>query len=118
MDPLGFALENYDATGQWRDHDGDTKIDASAALPDGTKFEGAAGLRTWILARPSQFVTALTEKLMIYALGRGLEPYDAPAIRKIVNGAANDYKFQSLIIGVVKSTPFQMRKTAGTQSAN
>ncbi len=111
MDPLGFSLENYDATGQWRTRDGDTKIDASAVLPDGTKFEGPAGLRAWILARPAQFSTALTEKLMIYALGRGLEPYDAPAIRKIVAGAANDYRFQSLIIGVVKSTPFQMRKS-------
>jgi mono/diheme cytochrome c family protein len=117
MDPLGFSLENYDATGQWRTRDGDTKVDASAVLPDGTKFEGPAGLRAWILARPSQFSTALTEKLMIYALGRGLESYDAPAIRKIVTGAANDYRFQSLIVGVVKSTPFQMRKSAPTAEA-
>ena len=117
MDPLGFSLENYDATGQWRTRDGDTKIDASAVLPDGTKFEGPAGLRAWILARPSQFSTALTEKLMIYALGRGLEPYDAPAVRKIVSGAASDYRFQSLIIGVVKSTPFQMRKSPANPEA-
>src|SRR5205823_10767618 len=114
MDPLGFSLENYDATGQWRLREGDTKIDASAVLPDGTKFEGPAGLRSWILTRPAQFSTALAEKLMIYALGRGLEPYDAPAIRKIVNGAASEYRFQSLIIGVVKSTPFQMRKSAAS----
>jgi hypothetical protein len=117
MDPLGFALENYDATGQWRTADADTKIDASASLPDGTKFEGPAGLRAWILARPSQFATALTEKLMIYGLGRGLESYDAPAIRKIVNGAANDYRFQALILGVVKSTPFQMRRSATPSEA-
>jgi hypothetical protein len=117
MDPLGFSLENYDATGQWRTRDGDTKIDASAVLPDGTKFEGPAGLRSWILQRPSQFSTALTEKLMIYALGRGLEAYDAPAIRKIVNGAASDYRFQSLIIGVAKSTPFQMRRSPGPNGA-
>jgi hypothetical protein len=117
MDPLGFSLENYDATGQWRTYDGETKIDASAALPDGTKFQGPAGLRAWILARPAQFATALTEKLMIYGLGRGLEPYDAPAIRKIVNGAANDYRFQALIIGVVKSTPFQMRRSAAPADA-
>src|SRR4029077_1989474 len=117
MDPLGFSLENYDATGQWRTRDGDTAIDASAALPDGTKFEGPAGLRSWILARPSQFATALTEKLMIYGLGRGLEAYDAPAIRKIVNGAANDYRFQSLIIGVAKSTPFQMRRSPANREA-
>jgi Protein of unknown function (DUF1588)/Protein of unknown function (DUF1585) len=112
MDPLGFALENYDATGQWRTRDGDTTIDASSVLPDGTKLDGPAGLRSWILARPAQFATALTEKLVIYALGRGLEPYDAPAIRHIVNGAAADYRFQSLIVGVVKSTPFQMRRSA------
>jgi hypothetical protein len=92
------------------------KIDSSAVLPDGTKFEGAAGLRAWILTRPGQFSTALTEKLMIYALGRGLEPYDAPAIRKIVNGAGSDYRFQSLIVGVVKSTPFQMRKSAASEA--
>ena len=116
MDPLGFALENFDATGQWRTHEGDTKIDSSAVLPDGTKFQGAAGLRAWILTRPGQFSTALTEKLMIYALGRGLEPYDAPAIRRIVNGAGSDYRFQSLIIGVVKSTPFQMRKSAASEA--
>ncbi len=111
MDPLGFSLENYDATGQWRTREADTPIDASAVLPDGTKFAGPAGLRTWILSRPSQFSTALTEKLMIYALGRGLDAYDAPAIRKIVTGAAGDYRFQSLIIGVTKSTPFQKRRT-------
>jgi hypothetical protein len=117
MDPLGFSLENYDATGQWRTNDGDTKIDASASLPDGTKFEGPAGLRAWILARPSQFATALTEKLLIYGLGRGLEPYDAPAIRKVVTGAAGDYRFQALILGVVTSTPFQMRRTAAPAAA-
>jgi len=116
MDPLGFALENFDATGQWRSREGDAPLDASAVLPDGTKFSGPDGLRAWILNRPSQFATALTEKLMIYSLGRGLEPYDAPAIRKIVTGADPDYRFQSLIIGIVKSTPFQMRKSHARES--
>ena len=98
MDPIGFSLENFNATGQWRTRDGDSTVDASAALPDGTKFSGPAA-------------TALTEKLMVYGLGRGLEAYDAPAIRKIVTGARSDYRFQTLILGVVKSTPFQMRKS-------
>jgi hypothetical protein len=111
MDPLGFALENFDATGQWRAREGDTVIDPSAVLPDGTRFQGAPGLRAWILTRPGQVATAVTEKLLIYALGRGLEPYDAPAVRKIVSRAGPDYRFQSLILGVVTSTPFQLRRT-------
>jgi mono/diheme cytochrome c family protein len=112
MDPLGFALENFDATGQWRTREGDAAIDTSAALPDGTKFDGPAGLRSWILSQPEQFVTAMTEKLLIYGLGRGFEYYDAPAVRKVVREtAATNYRFQSLILGITKSTPFQMRKT-------
>ena len=112
MDPLGFALENFDATGQWRTKEGDSLIDASAALPDGTKFDGPAGLRSWILSQPDQVVTAISEKLMIYGLGRGLEFYDAPAVRKVVHeSAATNYRFQSLILGITKSTPFQMRKS-------
>jgi hypothetical protein len=110
MDPLGFALENFDATGQWRTRDGDTAIDASAVLPDGTKLDGPVGLRRWILGRPEQFVGAMTEKLLMYGLGRGIDYYDAPAVRKIVREAAGEnYRFQTLILGVVKSTPFQMR---------
>jgi hypothetical protein len=113
MDPLGFALENFDATGQWRLREGDSLIDSSAVLPDGSKLDGPVGLRKWLLQRPEQFTTALTEKLTIYALGRGLEYYDAPAIRRIVRDAARgDYSFQSLIMGVVTSTPFQMRQAA------
>ncbi len=112
MDPLGFALENFDATGQWRTREGDTPIDASAALPDGTTFEGPSGLRSWLLSQPQQVVAAATEKLLIYALGRGIEYYDAPAVRKIVQDAAGtNYRLQSLILGVAKSTPFQMRKS-------
>jgi hypothetical protein len=114
MDPLGFSLENFDATGQWRAREGDKPVDASAVLPDGTKFTGPAGLRGWILGQRESIVTAMTEKLLIYALGRGLEHYDASSVRKIVRDtAAGDYKFQSLILGIVRSTPFQMRKTEG-----
>jgi mono/diheme cytochrome c family protein len=110
MDPLGFALENFDATGQWRSLENDKPIDASAALPDGTKFDGPKGLRSWLLSKPELMVTALTEKLLIYGLGRGIEYYDASAVRKVVNDAAPDYRLQALILGVVKSTPFQMRR--------
>ena len=87
-------------------------IDASGMLPDGTTFDGAAGLREALIGRPDLFVTTLTEKLMTYALGRGVEYYDAPAIRAITRDAArDDYRFQSLILGVVKSAPFQMRRS-------
>jgi mono/diheme cytochrome c family protein len=114
MDPLGFALENFDATGQWRELDDGRPIDSSAVLPDGTKFTGPAGLRDMLLGQKRSIVQALTEKLMLYALGRGLEFYDAPAIRKIVNDAgASNYAMQSIVVGIVKSTPFQMRKTEG-----
>ena len=117
MDALGFALENFDATGRWRTREGDTLIDASAALPDGTRFSGPTGLRNWLMAQPEAFATSVTEKLMIYALGRGLEYYDAPAVRKIVRASADGgYKFQALILGVVKSTPFQMRNARGAEA--
>jgi hypothetical protein len=110
MDPLGFALENFDATGQWRTREGGTPIDASAVLPDGTKFEGPVGLRNMLLGQRDQIATATADKLLTYALGRGLSYYDAPAVRQIVREAARDgYRFQSLILGVVKSVPFQMR---------
>jgi hypothetical protein len=112
MDPLGFALENFDATGQWRAEDSGKPIDTSAALPDGTTFNGPGGLRAWILGQPEQVATTITEKLLIYALGRGVEYYDAPAVRRIVRAsAANNYRFQSLILGITKSMPFQMRKS-------
>jgi mono/diheme cytochrome c family protein len=114
MDPLGFALENFDATGQWRTMEAGAPIDASADLPDGTRFEGPGGLRKMLLGQPEQVATATTEKLLTYALGRGLAYYDLPAVRKIVNTAAADgYKLQSMILGVVNSVPFRM-KTAET----
>jgi hypothetical protein len=110
MDPLGFALENFDATGQWRTQEDGAPIDASAVLPDGTTFVGPVGLRRMLLSQPELIATAATEKLLIYALGRGIEYYDAPTIRAVVQGAESDrYILQSLILGIVKSTPFQMR---------
>jgi hypothetical protein len=114
MDPIGFALENYDGVGRWRDVDAGVKIDASGTLPDGTSFQGPAGLRELLLTKYKEnFVRTATEKLMTYGLGRGLEYYDAPAVRAISRDAAKDnYRMSSLIIGVVKSTPFQMRKVS------
>jgi len=110
MDPVGFSLENFDAVGRWRVSEEDNKIDASGNLPDGGQFTGVAGLKKALLARPELFVNTVTEKLLIYGLGRGLEPYDGPVIRKIVRDASkSDYRFSSLILGIVNSTPFQMR---------
>ena len=114
MDPLGFALENFDPMGRWRSTaEGDSAIDASGALVDGSRFEGPAGLRSILLARRQQFITTVTEKLLSYALGRRLEPFDQPAVRKIVRDAAADgYRWSSLVRGVVASVPFQMRRSA------
>ena len=115
MDPLGFALENFDAIGQWRTTDAGTPIDASGVLLDRTTFEGPAGLRHILLDRPEQFVGAVAERLLTYALGRGLEHYDGPALRKIVREAArDDYGWSALILATAKSTPFQMRKADGS----
>ena len=112
MDPIGFSLENFDGLGKWRTSDGNVPIDPSGQLPDGSKFEGPAGLRKALLARSDQFVNTLTEKLLMYALGRGVEYYDAPAVRKIMrDAAANNYRWSSLVIGIVKSAPFQMRRS-------
>jgi hypothetical protein len=114
MDPLGFALENFDAIGKWRDTSGadDTPIDASGQLPDGTQIDGPSELRKVLAGKDVQFVTAVTEKLLTYALGRGVEYYDQPAIRSIVReAAASDYRWSSMVLGIVKSTPFQMRRT-------
>jgi hypothetical protein len=113
MDPLGFALENFDATGKWRTTEGNSPIDASGVLPDGTKFQGPAELRKILLGRPEQLVHTVTQKLLTYALGRGVEYYDAPAIRKIEHEAEPaDYRWSSLIIGIVNSMPFQMRSSS------
>jgi mono/diheme cytochrome c family protein len=111
MDPLGLSLENFDAIGQWRTVDeSQMPIDASARLLDGTKFEGPAGLRRMLLDRSNQFVTNVTEKLLTYALGRGVEYYDSPAVRTIVREAAESgYTFGSIVVGIARSVPFQMR---------
>jgi hypothetical protein len=107
MDPIGFALENYDATGRWRTFEGESKIDTQADLPDGTSIIGIEDLERSILERPELFVTTLTEKLMTYALGRGLEPTDGPHIRRIVKESQEDsYRFGRLIEAIVASKPF------------
>jgi Protein of unknown function (DUF1592)/Protein of unknown function (DUF1588)/Protein of unknown function (DUF1585) len=111
MDPIGFAMENYDAIGRWRTHESGTPIDSAGGLPDGSKFEGVAGLQKALLSRPEAFVDTMTEKLMTYSLGRGVEFYDEPAIRRVVHESrGQDYRFSSLILGIVNSTPFQMRR--------
>jgi hypothetical protein len=111
MDPAGFALENYDAIGRWRQVEEGQPIDATGGLPDGSTFTGVSGLEAGLLKHPELFVATLTEKLLTFALGRGIESSDAPAVRKIVRDAqVNDFRFSSVILGVVNSTPFTMRK--------
>jgi len=114
MDPIGLSLENFDAIGRWRTRtEGFSKIDVSGSLPDGTAFEGAAGLKQALLSSPELFVQTLTEKLLTYGLGRAVEYYDAPAIRAIARAAARDnYRFSSLVLRIINSAPFQMKKRA------
>ena len=113
MDPIGFSLENYDAVGKWRDIFAGVQVDASGLLPDGAAFDGRKGLENLILDRPNDFVATVTEKLLTYALGRGIEYYDMPAVRSIVRQSEQeDYSWSSVIMGVVESAPFQMRRTA------
>jgi len=119
IDPVGFPLENFDAVGRWRsfDHDG-RPIDSSGGFPDGSEFSGINGLEDALLKKPESFVRTLTEKLLTYALGRGITPDDAPAIRKIVREAeANDYRFSTVITGIVTSVPFTRRMSAETENA-
>jgi hypothetical protein len=109
MDPLGFSLENFDALGKWRTESDGAPIDAVASLPDGTRFEGIAGLRQLIESHKEDFVRTFTAKLLAYAIGRGVEPSDYPAIRKITRDAASrDYRWSAVIWGVVNSPPFSM----------
>ena len=115
IDPIGFALENFDLIGKWRDADGGTTINASGDLWDGTALDGPAGLRAALLERRELFVTRATEKLMAYALGRTVEHYDMPAVRAIVREAADDdHRFARLIAGVVKSPAFRTKRKAGS----
>ena len=110
IDPVGFALENFDAIGRWRTHEEGAIVDVSGGLPDGSEFAGIDGMERALLARPDLFATTMAQKLMTYALGRGVEPYDGPAIRAAVRRARDgDYRFSALIVGLVQSTPFQMR---------
>jgi hypothetical protein len=110
MDPLGFALENFDATGKWRTVDAGTPVDASGVLPNGTTFQGPNGLRTALLARREQFVGAMTEKLLAYALGRQLDASDMPTVRRIVRDSGpGGYRWRAIITAIVKSGPFLMR---------
>jgi hypothetical protein len=113
MDPLGFALENFDATGMWRDKDrfANTVIDSAGELPDGTKLKGPDDLRNALLRRPEQFVQTFVENLLTYSMGRTHEYYDMPTVRKIVRDtAAKDYKFSAIVQAVVRTEQFRMRR--------
>ncbi|MDA1370399.1 MAG: DUF1592 domain-containing protein [Proteobacteria bacterium] len=112
MDPIGFSLENYDAVGKWRQEFAGQAVDASGTMPDGRVFDGPAGLRDLLLDQPNDFVGTVTEKLLMFALGRGLEYYDMPVVRAIVrNAGQEDYRWSSVILGVIESDPFQLRRT-------
>jgi hypothetical protein len=112
MDPLGLSLEKYDAVGRRRQVEAGLAIDASGSSPDGSRFADVQGLETALLRRPDLFVGTVAEKLMTYALGRGVDYHDAPAVRAIVRDArAQDFRMSSIVLGVVKSQPFQMRQS-------
>jgi len=111
MDPIGFALENFDGVGHWRTNEDGAKIDPSGTLFNGATLDGAAGLRQALAAQPVVFVGVMTEKMLTYAVGRGIEYYDMPAVRKVVQDARNkDFRFSSIVLGIVRSTPFQMKE--------
>jgi hypothetical protein len=117
MDPIGFALENFDLTGKWRQTEENSPINASGELVDGTRLDGPASLRRALLARSDSFVTVATEKLLTYATGRVVTPHDMSTVREILRTArGNDYKFSSLVLGVVNSPPFQMRMKSSSES--
>ena len=110
MDPIGLAMENFDAVGRWRTNDEGVAIDASGQLVDGTPINGPASLRKAMLDRSDAFVSSLTEKLMMYGAGRETKYYDMPAVRTVMRDAAkNRYRFSDLVLGIVKSAPFQMK---------
>jgi hypothetical protein len=113
MDPYGFSLENFDVIGRWRYQDGGVPIDATATLVNGRSFTGPGGLRKLLSENPEAFVRATASRMMTYGLGRSLEPGDMPAIREIVRAAAPQYKFNGIVLGVIRSTPFQMKQAEG-----
>jgi hypothetical protein len=115
MDPLGFGLENFDAVGKWRTRDGSFPVDASGALPDGRSFSGPAELTAILASEREAFAKALTSKMLTYALGRGLEPYDRRTVRMIARKLPNhDYRFSGLVLEIVNSLPFQMHRGVAT----
>jgi mono/diheme cytochrome c family protein len=113
MDPIGFAMENFDAVGRWRERDGQHPIDVTGVFPEGTKFEGIPGLKRELLRQPEQFVGTVAERLLMYAVGRNLQYYDAPTVRTVMRDAAPANTLTSLVLGIVKSRPFQMREAGG-----
>lgn len=118
MDPIGFSLEHFDLDGRWRDRDGSSPIDATGNLVDGTSLKGVNDLRAALLSRSDSFMTSLTERLLTYALGRRIEYYDQPAIRKIVRDSKRaDYRFSAVVVGIVQSLPFRMQGGASPESA-
>jgi hypothetical protein len=113
FEPMGLALENFDAVGTWRTMDGDNPVDPNGVMVDGTKLEGVASLRNVLVGRSDQFARVVAEKMLIYALGRGVEFQDMPEVRSIVrDAAASKYKFSSLVMSIVKSDPFRMNMKA------
>ena len=119
IDPAGFPLENFDAVGQWRIHESNGEpVDASGTLPGAGEFQSVKGLEDAVMARPELFAATLTEKLLTFALGRGMEYYDAAAVRRIVREAEkDDYRFSSIVLGIVNSVPFQMRSVEHSESS-
>ena len=118
MDPLGFAMENFDGIGKWRNEDANAPVNSSGTLPDGTKFHGPAQFRDVLVQQREEFVRTVVDKLLTYAVGRGVEYYDAPAIRRIVReGAASDYRWSALVVALTRSLPFQMRAVAAPPPA-
>src|SRR5262249_48370019 len=119
IDPVGFALEQFDAIGKWREVDRSfARIDPAGAMPDGAQFSNLADFRRLIINNPGPFLRTFTEKMLVYALGRPFEAYDAPAVRKVLHeSAAGNYKFADIVVGIVKSAPFQMRRAPDATGA-
>jgi hypothetical protein len=117
MDPIGFALESYDAIGRYRTKDGDFPVDSAGKMPNGQEFQNAAEMKQQLRAAPEEFVYCFTERLLTYALGRGVERTDKPVVRAIAREAqANGYPMSSIVLGVVRSAPFQMRRAPGLET--